>query len=156
MRHLQSVRGIGVYTDLIRIILYRADELLRGARLARLPVGPVVQGSDHHQQVAALGLEHTDGVVAPFVDGVTVPVQHAQSPPDGHHRASCADWHRGQICRGSGGWPDSALRPNAIVRGANRMPHAAITLPRLIVPRCVSWSSVDRKYQLTGNAPESA
>ena len=30
--------------------------------------------------------------------------------------------------------PGSALRPNAIVRGANRMPHTPITLPRLIVP----------------------
>ena len=47
------------------------------------------------------------------------------------------------------------MRPNAIVRGANRMPQAAITLPRLIVPRCVSWSSVDRRYQLTGHTPGS-
>ena len=48
--HLQSVRSVGAGTDLIRITLYRADELLRGARLARLPVGPVVKGSDHHHK----------------------------------------------------------------------------------------------------------
>src|SRR3712207_536188 len=84
-------------------------------------------------------------MVAALVDGVAAPVQYGQSPPDGHHRGPCADWHREQICWASGGSPDSALRPNASVRGANRMPHAAITLPRLIVPRCVSWSSVDRR-----------
>jgi hypothetical protein len=90
-------------------------------------------------------------MVVPFVDGVTAPVQYGQFPPNGYHRVSCADWHRGQICWASGGSPDSALRPNAIVRGANRMPHAAITLPAHRA-RCVSWLSVDRRYQLTGHA----
>jgi hypothetical protein len=47
--HLRSVWGLGVCTDLIKIILYRADELLGGARLARLPAGLLVKLHNHHQ-----------------------------------------------------------------------------------------------------------
>jgi hypothetical protein len=76
--------------------LHRSTALLRrGALFASFPVGCIVQGGDHHQQVAALGLAR--------------------------------------------GKPDAA---------------GAITLPRFIVHRCVSWSSVDRRNQLTGHAPE--
>ena len=62
---------------------HRAVELLCGARIARRPVGRFVQGGDHHQQVAALGLEHADRVVAPFIDDVAAPVKRAQSPLHG-------------------------------------------------------------------------
>lgn len=39
-----------------------------------------MQGGDLHQELAALRLVDANGVVAAFVDGVTVPVQHGQSP----------------------------------------------------------------------------
>ena len=51
------------------------------ARSVRRRPGParrsVVKGGDRHQQVAALGFEHADRVVASFVDEVAAPIQHA-------------------------------------------------------------------------------
>jgi hypothetical protein len=73
--HVQSVWSVGVCTDLVRIILYRADVLLRGASLADPPVRLLVELHDHHQQMAALGSVDANGMVAAPVDGVAPPIQ---------------------------------------------------------------------------------
>ncbi len=74
--------------------------------------------------------------------GVAVPVQDRVS------RLHDAARHSGQTCAGSSGSPGSALRPKATGRGRNRIRHAVLTMPRLSVPRWVSWSFVERRYQL--------
>ena len=105
--------------------------------LTELTVRLVVQLDDDRQLMAAFRPEDADRVVTQLVDGVTVPVLHAQCPL---HRGL----HSGQTWSGWVGSPGSALRPSTRRSGRNRMSHAASTLPRLSVPWWVSWSPVER------------
>ncbi len=56
--------------------------------------------------------------------------------------------HSGQTWAGSRCSLRSTRRPDARRTGRNRIPQAASTLPRLSVPRCVSWSPAERTNQV--------
>lgn len=66
-------------------------------------------------------------------------------------------WHAGQIWSRSWGWPGSAIRSNGSGFGTNIAPQRAATVPSgRSSPRWVSWSLLDRRYQLTARDPAAA